>query len=94
MKQEKTLREKILDKLGGVPKEYHAGSMRYWKERVMQLNSMCNSYFIIVREICRRSDYNYYDWCCEFCDRDCRARDGWCERFKPGEFIPKEGSKS
>ena len=37
-----------------------------------------------VREICRRSENTYYDWCCEYCcmTHYCR-KDGWCNRFWP-----------
>ena len=39
-----------------------------------------------VQELCRRSDNSYYDWCCEYCARNCGKRNGWCEKF-----VPKEG---
>ena len=40
-----------------------------------------------VREICRRSETSWYDWCCEYCcmrGDGCKAN-GWCERFWPGK---------
>lgn len=39
----------------------------------------------VVREICRRSDNSYYDWCCEYCDTPCTKCNGWC-----GHFAPKD----
>lgn len=43
-----------------------------------------------IREICRRSENTYYDWCCEYCcmTHNCR-RDGWCNRFWPRK-VPDE----
>lgn len=40
-----------------------------------------------IREICRRSENTYYDWCCDVCcmrGDGCKAN-GWCERFWPGK---------
>ncbi len=37
----------------------------------------------VVQEICRKSNDTYYDWCCEYCDRVCDKRNGWCRRFEP-----------
>lgn len=47
-------------------------------------------YDYAVREICRRSDTGFYDWCCEYCcmTHNCR-RDGWCNRFWPRK-VPDE----
>lgn len=45
-----------------------------------------NAWRKAVQEICRRSDNSYYDWCCEYCARNCGKCNGWCEKF-----VPKEG---
>lgn len=45
-----------------------------------------NAWRKVVQEICRRSDNSYYDWCCEYCARNCGKCSGWCEKF-----VPKEG---
>lgn len=39
----------------------------------------------VIREICRRSEISYYDWCCEYCGQElikCR-HNGWCRFFTP-----------
>lgn len=47
-------------------------------------------YSYAVREICRRSDSSYYDWCCEYCcmTHNCR-KGGWCSGFWPRK-VPDE----
>ena len=37
----------------------------------------------VIREICRRSETSYYDWCCDYCATPCDRRNGWCHRFEP-----------
>lgn len=39
-----------------------------------------------IREICRRSDNTYYDWCCDQCACDCDKRNGWCNGFEPVSY--------
>ena len=39
-----------------------------------------------VREICRRSENTYYDWCCDQCACDCDKRNGWCNDFEPVSY--------
>lgn len=39
-----------------------------------------------VREICRRSENTYYDWCCDQCACDCDKRNGWCNDFEPVRY--------
>lgn len=39
----------------------------------------------VIREICRRSEISYYDWCCEYCGQkyiECK-HNGWCRFFTP-----------
>lgn len=43
-------------------------------------------YRIAVREICRRSDNTYYDWCCDQCACNCDKRNGWCAAFEPVSY--------
>ncbi len=37
-----------------------------------------------MREICRRSENSYYDWCCDYCvgSTDCK-HNSWCPFFIP-----------
>nr|DAI91720.1 MAG TPA: Heat-stable enterotoxin ST [Caudoviricetes sp.] len=47
-------------------------------------------YKTVVREICRRSEHSYYDWCCEYCCVPrCDKRNGWCAAFAPKEFTKR-----
>ena len=39
-----------------------------------------------IREICRRSENTYYDWCCDQCAYDCDKRNGWCNDFEPVRY--------
>ena len=39
-----------------------------------------------IREICRRSENTYYDWCCDQCACDCDKRNGWCNDFEPVSY--------
>lgn len=39
-----------------------------------------------IREICRRSDNTYYDWCCDQCACNCDKRNGWCNGFEPVSY--------
>lgn len=39
---------------------------------------------IVIREICRRSETSYYDWCCDYCQSPVRCKhNGWCQLFIP-----------
>lgn len=50
-------------------------------------NEQINDYRVAIREICRRSENTYYDWCCDQCACDCDKRNGWCNGFEPKEFT-------
>ena len=39
-----------------------------------------------IREICRRSENTYYDWCCDQCACTCNKRNGWCAAFEPVSY--------
>ena len=52
--------------------------LKLFRGRVKALNA-------VIREICRKSETSYYDWCCEYCGQEfikCR-HDGWCRFFAP-----------
>lgn len=49
-------------------------------------NEQINDYRVAIREICRRSENTYYDWCCDQCACDCDKRNGWCNDFKPVSY--------
>lgn len=68
------LRLWLLDKLHGVPEERHSAVVHAGAEEICKLRN-------VVREICRKSENSYYDWCCEYCTAVCDKRNGWCERF-------------
>lgn len=83
----------LLDVLGGVSKTHcdYLYSLLYSKRR--DHNMICceyedaiRNYRIAVREICRRSENTYYDWCCDQCACDCDKRNGWCNDFEPVSY--------
>ena len=84
----------LLDVLGGVPKphyDYLHGLLRSERKDFDALchdyNEEIEDYRVAIREICRRSDNTYYDWCCDVCcmrGENCRAN-GWCSSFWPGK---------
>lgn len=84
------LRLWILSKLRAVPEEDYIAMCRdnlhletkLRKETTEHLR-LISRFDYAVREICRRSEYSYYDWCCDFCaarGEKCKA-DGWCASF-------------
>ena len=70
----------LIDKLGGYTRE---DMNLLYKAQVEVRRLMLLAWVNVVQEICRRSDDTYYDWCCEYCGRDCGKRNGWCEKFTP-----------
>lgn len=90
------LRVWLLKLLGSVPREWQEGVI----EKIIgdrdsfigDLNDMLGAYHATVREICRRSESSYYDWCCDYCvgSTDCK-RNGWCESFTPRDISDCEG---
>lgn len=82
------LRVWLLGVLGGVPREWQEGVVAKLigdRDKCIDYqNDMLISYRKILREVCRRSETTYYDWCCDYCvgSTDCK-RNGWCERFEP-----------
>ena len=70
----------LIDKLGGYTKE----EMNLLHESQAAARSlMLQAWADTVQEICHKSGNSYYDWCCEYCDRECDKRNGWCEKFTP-----------
>ena len=45
----------------------------------------------VVREICRKSDNTYYNWCCDYCRTACGKQNGWCKEFVPGGERKQRG---
>ncbi len=90
------MRNWLIKKLGGVPTlqafeweaeaeakahEYHKGKIAFYEKYTKQLSHENDTLRIVIREICRRSETGYYDWCCEYCKAECDKRNGWCTRF-------------
>lgn len=76
------IRKWLIDILGGVPMCFYdsmASLANHFSEQI-------NDYRIAVREICRRSDNTYYDWCCDQCACNCDKRNGWCNGFEPVRY--------
>lgn len=65
----------LLSLLHGVTEARYSALIAVSVDKISKLRA-------VVREICRRSDHGYYDWCCEYCTAECDKRNGWCERFK------------
>ena len=63
--------------------------MDYIREQRKQISMLVETialYKNAIREICRRSENTYYDWCCDQCDCDCDKRNGWCAAFEPVSY--------
>ena len=90
------LRDRLLDMLGGIDAEkafaleaeaeakahaYHKGKIRFYERYTQQLADENHRLREVVREMCRSTDTQYYDWACEFCKADCDKPRGWCRRF-------------
>ena len=77
------LRVWLLKLLGGVSTTYYNAIIAEAAGRIIELKEKCKlteAYKATVREICRRSESSYYDWCCDYCigSTDCK-RNGWRE---------------
>ena len=70
----------LIDKLGGYTKE---DMNLLYKSEVAVRKLLLQAWANTVQELCRRNDYSYYDWCCEYCCMACDKRNGWCENFTP-----------
>ncbi len=86
----------LIEKLGGVDmrkavewearaeakaNEYYKGQLACYRDIACDIEKQRRRLYKVIREICRRSENSYYDWCCEYCTAKCDRRSGWCERF-------------
>ena len=83
----------LLGLLHGEPKECAGKTkdayMDYICEQRKQISMLVDTialYKNAIREICRRSENTYYDWCCDQCACDCDKRNGWCNDFEPVSY--------
>ena len=83
----------LLGLLHGEPKECaditKDSYMDYIREQRKQISMLVETialYKNAIREICRRSENTYYDWCCDHCACDCDKRNGWCNDFEPVSY--------
>ena len=63
--------------------------MDYIREQRKQISMLVETialYKNAIREICRRSENTYYDWCCDHCACNCDKRNGWCNDFEPVSY--------
>ena len=63
--------------------------MDYTREQRKQISMLVETialYKNTIREICRRSENTYYDWCCDQCACNCDKRNGWCNDFEPVSY--------
>lgn len=81
------IRKWLIDILGGVPMCFYDSMASL----ANHFNEQIEDYRVAIREICRRSENTYYDWCCDQCACDCDKRNGWCNGFEPvshGKRLP------
>ena len=83
----------LLSLLHGEPEECAEKTedayMDYIREQRKQISMLVETialYKNAIREICRRSENTYYDWCCDQCACDCDKRNGWCNDFEPVSY--------
>lgn len=76
----------LLDVLGGVPKPHYDYLHGLLRSKLKEFDELCHDYNIAIREICRRSENTYYDWCCDQCACNCDKRNGWCSGFEPVHY--------
>ena len=60
--------------------------IREQRKQISMLVEVIALYKNAVREICRRSENTYYDWCCDHCACDCDKHNGWCNDFEPVSY--------
>ena len=83
----------LLGSLHGEPEECAEKTkdayMDYIREQRKQISMLVETialYKNAIREICRRSENTYYDWCCDQCACTCNKRNGWCNAFEPVSY--------
>lgn len=74
------IKDWLIDKLGGYTKK---DMNILYESQVAVRRLLLQAWVKAVQEICRKSDDTYYDWCCEYCAKNCGTRNGWCEHFSP-----------
>ena len=74
------IKDWLIGKLGGYTKE---DMNLLYESQVAVRRLLLQAWAKTVQEICRKSNDTYYDWCCEYCNRYCDKRNGWCEKFTP-----------
>ena len=84
---EKTAFETVLEENAKLYKEISDRDRDYelLRMNVKALKMKVKALKTVIREICRRSETSYYDWCCEYCGQElikCR-HNGWCRFFAP-----------
>ena len=67
-------------------KDAYMDYIREQRKKISMLVETIALYKNAIREICRRSENTYYDWCCDHCACDCDKRNGWCNDFKPVSY--------
>ena len=60
--------------------------IREHRKQISMLVETISLYKKAIREICRRSENTYYDWCCDQCACDCDKHNGWCNDFEPVRY--------
>ena len=81
------IKDWLIDKLGGYTKEDM--NLLYKSEAAVR-KLMIQAWEKTVQELCRRNEYSYYDWCCEYCATPCKKPNGWCEKFTPRIGVNNE----
>ena len=88
------LRVWLIRKLGGVPKEAFSAAVKAKAKRDKDIINRDRDLILswmwvralnaVIREICRRSETSYYDWCCDYCQSPIKCKhNGWCRFFIP-----------
>ena len=67
-------------------KDAYMDYIREERKQISMLAEVIALYKNAIREICRRSENTYYDWCCDQCACDCDKRNGWCNDFEPVSY--------
>ena len=69
-----------------ITKDSYMDYIREQRKQISMLVETIALYKNAIREICRRSENTYYDWCCDHCACDCDNRNGWCNDFEPVSY--------
>lgn len=79
----------LIGKLGGYTKdELNAAVIKAHAENFL---TAITPWANVVREICRKGDNTYYNWCCDYCRTACGKQNGWCKEFVPGGERKQRG---